>query len=158
VGVLPVSEDGNDSFEARLWTRRQRPWRIAMTTQLPGSLLGPIGQIAVNVEDIDRAVAFYRDVLGLPFLFQGGPTLAFFNASGVRLMLDVAEKEEFRHPSSILYFTVEAIRDVHRTLAQRGVRFEGEPHVVHKAPGYELWMAFFRDSENNLLALMEEVR
>jgi catechol 2,3-dioxygenase-like lactoylglutathione lyase family enzyme len=115
-----------------------------------------VGQIAINARDIDRATAFYRDKLGLPLLFTAGK-LAFFDCGGVRLMLDVAEKSEFDHPSSILYFSVPDIAAAHRQMLASGVRFEDEPHVIAKMPDHDLWMTFFRDSEQNLLALMSEV-
>ena len=116
-----------------------------------------LGQIAINAHDIQRATAFYRDTLGLRLLFTAGK-LAFFDCGGVRLMLDVAEKPEFDHPSSILYFSVPDINAVHRQLLASGVRFEDEPHVIARMPDHDLWMTFFRDSEENLLALMSEVR
>jgi len=115
-----------------------------------------IGQIAINAHDLDRATAFYRDKLGLPLLFAAGK-LAFFDCGGVRLMLDVAEKPEFDHLSSILYFSVPDIAAAHRQMLASGVRFEDEPHVIAKMPDHDLWMTFFRDSEQNLLALMSEV-
>lgn len=114
-----------------------------------------LGQIAINVHDLNRAIAFYRDTLGLPLLFTAGK-LAFFNC-GVRLMLGVAEKPEFDHPSSILYFAVPDIAAAHRQMQAAGVHFEDQPHVIAKMPDHDLWMTFFRDSEENLLALMSEV-
>jgi methylmalonyl-CoA/ethylmalonyl-CoA epimerase len=114
-----------------------------------------IGQIAINAHDLDRATAFYRDKLGLPLLFTAGK-MAFFGCGAVRLMLDVAEKLEFDHPSSILYFSVPDIAAAHRQMLASGVRFEDEPHVIAKMPDHDLWMTFFRDSEKNLLALMSE--
>ena len=117
-----------------------------------------IGQIAVRVRDLERAIAFYRDALGLRFLFSAPPALAFFDCGGVRVMLDIPEDPRADHPSSILYFSVERIEEVTRALEQNGVRFESAPHVVHRAQDYELWMAFFLDSEDNMLALMEEKR
>jgi len=116
-----------------------------------------LGQVAIRVHDIERATRFYRDVLGLPHLFSAGK-LAFFNCGGVRLMLDTPEKPEFDHPSSILYFTVPDINAAHRQLREGGVRFEDEPHIITRMPDHDLWMTFFRDSEENLLALMSEVR
>ncbi|MGD0512769.1 MAG: VOC family protein [Terriglobales bacterium] len=115
-----------------------------------------IGQIAINAHDLDRATAFYRDKLGLPLLFAAGK-LAFFDCGGVRLMLDVAETPEFEPLSSILYFSVPDIAAAHRQMLASGVRFEDEPHVIAKMPDHDLWMTFFRDSEQNLLALMSEV-
>ena len=119
--------------------------------------LSQIGQIAINVHDTARAVAFYRDQLGMKFLFSAGQ-LAFFDAGGIRLMLDKAEKPEFDHPSSILYFKVPDIQQAHAALTERGVKFEDTPHIIARMPDHELWMTFFHDSENNLLALMCEVR
>lgn len=118
--------------------------------------LGRIGQIAINAHDVDRATAFYRDVLGLPHLFRAGQ-LSFFDCGGVRLMLDKAEKPEFDHPSSIIYFQVGDIQAAHRRIKDAGAKFEDAPHVIARMPKYDLWMTFFRDSEGNLLALMSEV-
>ena len=116
-------------------------------------VLGDIGQIAIVIQDLPRATAFYRDALGLPFLFEA-PGLAFFQAGRVRLMLSRAEDPEFDHPSSILYFDVEDILEAHRTLAGRGVRFRQPPHAVHNAGDRSLWIADFEDSERNIFALM----
>jgi predicted enzyme related to lactoylglutathione lyase len=124
-----------------------------MTTQLE---LTQIGQIAINVNDLQRAIAFYRDTLGMRFLFQAPGGLAFFDVGGVRLMLGVAEKAEFGHPASILYYKVDDIDGAFQILTGRGVAFIDEPHLIAKLPDHELWMTFFRDSEDNVLALMEE--
>lgn len=118
--------------------------------------LSQIGQISVTVHDLDRAVGFYRDKLGMKHLFTV-PKMAFFDASGIRLMLAVPEPE-FDHPSSILYFKVDDIQGAHQTLSGRRVSFEGAPHIIAKLETHDLWMAFFRDSERNLLALMSEVQ
>jgi catechol 2,3-dioxygenase-like lactoylglutathione lyase family enzyme len=114
-----------------------------------------IGQIAVNVKNIDRAVQFYRDALGMRFLFQAG-TLAFFDCGGVRLMLSPAEKAEFDHPGSIIYYRVADIEAAHAAMKGRGVGFIDQPHLLHKAPDHDLWMTFFTDSEGNTAALMCE--
>ena len=115
-----------------------------------------VGQIHVSVTDIDRAVAFYRDVLELPLLFEvPGQDMAFFDCDGVRLYLGKAESPEFKS-QALIYYAVRGIEKAHETLAGRGVEFLSEPHVVHAAGGTELVLAFFRDSEGNLLALMEE--
>jgi methylmalonyl-CoA/ethylmalonyl-CoA epimerase len=115
-----------------------------------------LGQIAINVQDIERATAFYRDKLGLPLMFTAG-TLAFFDCGGVRLMLSPPEKPEFDHPSSILYFSVPDITAAHAQMVAAGVHFEDEPHLIAKMPTHDLWMTFFRDSEENFLGLMCEV-
>ena len=101
---------------------------------------------------------FYRDTLGLSFLFTAPPKLAFFDCAGTRLLLDVPEDAEFDHPGSVLYFAVEDIRTAHSVLAGRGVAFRGEPHLIAKLPDREVWMAFLTDSEGNTLALMSEPR
>ncbi len=119
--------------------------------------LRTIGQIHVSVSDVDRAVAFYRDVLGVPFLFQvPGQPMAFFDCDGVRLYLGVPESEAFRS-RGVLYFTVEDIAEAHRVLTDRGVAFRDEPHPVHRTESSELWMAFFTDPDGNNLAIMAEV-
>jgi catechol 2,3-dioxygenase-like lactoylglutathione lyase family enzyme len=126
-----------------------------MTAPAQALSLSQIGQIAVVVKDVERAVRFYRDTLGMRFLFQAG-TLAFFDCGGVRLMLDVPESPEFEHHSSIIYYRVSDIDAAYTLLKTRGVAFTSEPHLIHKAPDHDLWMAFFKDSEGNTLALMDE--
>src|SRR6202046_4156659 len=116
-----------------------------------------LGQIAINAKDVERATAFYQDVLGLKLLFKVPPGLAFFDCGGVRLMLDRAEKLEFDHLSSVLYFALPALKAAYGKLKDRGVRLEDEPHLIASMPTHDLWMTFFRDSEENLLALMREV-
>lgn len=118
--------------------------------------LGRLMQINMPVKEIEPAVAFYRDTLGLPFLFQAG-NLAFFDCGGVRLLVDVAESEEFAHPGSILYFRVEDIHAGYEALRARGVEFLSEPHIVNKTPTSELWMAFFSDGQWNTHAISCEV-
>ena len=119
--------------------------------------LARIGQIFVSVHDLDRAIAFYRDTLGMQFLFQAPPAMAFFDCSGVRLMLGVPERPDLDHPASLIYYRVDDIEKVYRTLHERGVVFITKPHLVAPMPDYDLWLADFKDSEGNLLALMSEV-
>lgn len=123
----------------------------------PPVRLDRIGQIAVIVHDLERAVAFYRDVLGMRFLFQV-PRMAFFDCGGVRLMLGLPDRPEFDHPASILYYQVDDIHAAHDALAEAGVAFEEKPHLVAKLADHDLWIGFFRDSEGNPVALMSEVR
>lgn len=125
-------------------------------TSPPDPALHRIGQIALRARDIERATAFYRDVLGLHYLFSAPPGLAFFMCGDVRLMLGVSESAEHDHPASVLYYTVSQIATAHATLQARGAVFVQEPHIVHRAESYDLWMAFLKDSEGNTLALMEE--
>ena len=119
--------------------------------------LSTIEQIAVNAQDIDRAVAFYRDKLGMKHLFSVPPSLAFFDCNGIRLMLSLPPKPEFDHESSIIYFKVADIQGAYATLTERGIQFEEAPIFVADMGTYDLWLASFRDSENNLLALMAHV-
>lgn len=122
---------------------------------MPDLAAATLGQIALVVHDLDRATSFYRDTLGLPLLFQF-PGLAFFKCGDVRLMLSKPEKPEFDHPGSVLYYRVGDVEATYQTLKERGVAFIDQPHVVHKAPTYELWMTFFRDPDGNPAALMAE--
>ncbi|MBZ5621318.1 MAG: VOC family protein [Acidobacteriia bacterium] len=117
--------------------------------------LSTIGQIGVTVTDVDRAIAFYRDVLGMKLLFHV-PNMGFFDCAGVRLMLSVSERPGETY-SSILYFKVPDIHQACETLTGRGAVFDGEPHMLARMPDHDLWMAFFRDPDRNLLALMSEV-
>ena len=117
--------------------------------------LSEIGQVAVNVRNVEESVKFYRDTLGMQFLFTA-PGMAFFQCGAVRLMLSVAETPEFDHPASIIYYRVDDIELAHRALAERGVGFVAAPHCIHRTPQSELWMAFFKDNSDNTLALMCE--
>ena len=119
--------------------------------------LSQIGQIAITVDDLPRAVEFYRDTLGLRLLFQAPPSLAFFDCGGVRLMLAPPEKSGEKL-SSVLYFRVDDLRSTFEKMRAAEVPFESEPHLIARMPDHELWMAFFRDPSSNLMALMSEVR
>jgi len=120
--------------------------------------LSTIGQISMNARDLPSAVQFYRDRLGIRFLFEAPPRLAFFDCAGVRLMLSSPETPAFDHPGSVLYFRVDDIHRAFSELSARGVAFEDAPHLIARMPDHELWMTFFKDSEGNVLALMSEVR
>jgi len=115
-----------------------------------------IGQIAIVCADVARAKSFYKDSLGVRHLFDAGPSLSFFDCGGTRLMLSRAEGEAAG--TSVLYFFVTDIEAKKRELAGKGVTFVGEPHMIAKMPDHELWLAEFRDSEGNVMALMEERR
>ena len=119
--------------------------------------LGAITQIAVNVHDVERAANFYQQKLGMKLLFKAPPNLAFFDCDGIRLMLSPPAKPEFDHPSSIIYFKVADIQQATQILTERGVTFDEQPTFVANMGSYDLWLASFRDSENNMLALMSEV-
>lgn len=115
-----------------------------------------IGQIGVPAKNIERATAFYKDQLGLQLLFTTD-TMAFFDCDGVRLFISLPEKEEFAHSSSILYFHVEDIQQAYGEYKEKGIVFIDEPHVVAKMGQTETWMVFFKDTEENMHALMSEV-
>lgn len=124
----------------------------------PGSpALGRIHQIAQRVHDAARALAFYRDVLGLPLLFTAPPNLAFFDCAGVRLMLS-PPSPGFDHPGSVLYFAVDDIAAAHAALTARGAVFTTPPTKIATLADREVWLAAFADSEGNPLALMSEPR
>ena len=115
-----------------------------------------VGQLLIPVEAQDRAVVFFRDILGLSFLFEAPPMMSFFQAGGVRLLVGVPEPGFPRQRGATVYFQVKDIHAVYRTLRQRGVSFPAAPHVVHRTPTTELWLAEFSDPDGNHLALMCE--
>jgi DNA-binding CsgD family transcriptional regulator/catechol 2,3-dioxygenase-like lactoylglutathione lyase family enzyme len=120
--------------------------------------LGPLGQISRQVRDIEAAVKWYRDVLGLPHLYTFG-NLAFFDCHGVRLFLSAGVKEVGEPGDSVLYFRTDDIEATFRQLTERGVTFRGAPHMIHRhESGVEEWMAFFEDVDGKLLALMSQVK
>ena len=126
----------------------------------PDVALGPIGQIALPASDLGAAVRFYRDVLGLPLLFEAPPGLAFFDCGGVRLMLAAPEGGGAATPASgaAIYFRVADMHATHARLKSSGATFTGEPHLIARMPDHDLWMAFLTDPTGNLLALMHEAR
>ncbi len=128
-----------------------------MTAEADRFGLSRIGQISMRVRDLARATAFYRDTLGMKFLFEAPPQMAFFDCGGIRLMLGVPEKPEFDHPGSVIYYRVDDIEAAAARLRERGVRFERDPHLVARLPQHDLWLAFLRDPDENVLALMSEV-
>jgi methylmalonyl-CoA/ethylmalonyl-CoA epimerase len=116
-----------------------------------------IAQLLIPVEDFDKGVAFYRDVLGVPFLFAAPPQMAFFNCGGVRLLVGVLPPDQRAQRGSAIYFQVADISAVHSSLCGQGVHFREKPHVVHRTPKSELWLAEFNDPDGNQLALMSDV-
>lgn len=129
--------------------------KMSPKAALQGPILG-IGQIAITIKNMERAVAFYRDVLGLRFLFEA-ESMAFFDCGGTRLMLGPAQSPDATW-SSIIYYKTANIQRSAELLGVRGVQFESQPRMIARMPDHQLWMAFFRDSEGNLAALMSEVR
>ena len=123
---------------------------------MPDLAQARIGQIAIVCQDVARATAFYRDALGVRFLFSAGPALSFVDAGGTRLMLSPAEGDATG--TSVCYFFVADIVATRDTLRANGVRFDDEPHLIARMPDHELWLCAFRDSEGNPMALMEERR
>ncbi|MBP0724960.1 VOC family protein [Bacillus sp. RG28] len=116
-----------------------------------------IGQIGLPIKDLESAISFYKDLIGLQLLFNTD-NMAFFECNGVRLLLSLPEKEEFAHSSSVIYFQVENIKEKYEELKSKGVLFIDEPHIVAKMGNTETWMTFFKDSEENIHALMSEVQ
>jgi len=119
--------------------------------------LSSIAQILVNAKDLERAIAFYRDTLGMKFLFQAPPNMAFFDCGGIRILVGIADRQEIDHPASVIYYKVRDIQASYELLVARGVEFIVKPHLVAPMPAYDLWLADFRDSEGNILALLSEV-
>jgi methylmalonyl-CoA/ethylmalonyl-CoA epimerase len=115
-----------------------------------------VGQLLIPVDDLDRAIAFYRDTLGLRFLFAAPPKMSFFQSGKVRLLVGVPEVGQPRQRGSQIYFQVADIHAVFDTLEKRGVKFHAGPHVVHRTPTSELWLSEFTDPDGNQLALMGE--
>ena len=118
--------------------------------------ISKIGQIAIPVHQLDKAVAFYHLTLGLPLLFQTDH-MAFLECQGIRLLLSIPEKKEFDHPSSIIYFQVDDMTAAYEELTAKNVAFMDEPHLIAKMGNTETWMAFFKDPDGNTHALMSEV-
>jgi methylmalonyl-CoA/ethylmalonyl-CoA epimerase len=127
-----------------------------MSAAAAGLAIQNVGQISIIVKDVERATAFYRDVLGLQFLFSA-PSMAFFDCGGVRLMLGTASSTEYDHPSSILYFRVGDINAGHKRLVTQGVEIISAPRLIAPMPDHDLWMTAFKDSEGNIHQLMSEV-
>jgi len=117
-----------------------------------------VGQVLIPVEDLDRAIAFYRDTLGIRFLFTAPPQMSFFQAGNVRLLVGVPEPDTARNRGSAVYFKVADIHAVHQTLVERGVTFRAPPHLVYRTSTSELWLSEFADPDGNPLALMSEVQ
>ena len=118
--------------------------------------LEAIGQIHIGVTDINRAVAFYRDILGMKLLFEvPDQKMAFFDCGGVRLYLSADQIEEFRS-NPLIYYRVADMDEAYKSLSANGVKFKAKPHIVHRTAEYELWMAGFRDPEGNFIHLMCE--
>jgi predicted enzyme related to lactoylglutathione lyase len=115
-----------------------------------------VRQIALTVSNVEQALSFYRDALGLTFLFSAGPNLAFLDIGGVRLMLAPPEGDFKPGASSVIYFKVADIEAAHAEMTGRGVKFGSEPHFIAPMPDHDLWLAEFRDPDGNVLALMCE--
>lgn len=135
-----------------------RRFLIAAMNSTPQPALSGIGQIAVTVADVAAATVFYRDLLGLRFLFSAGPNLAFLDAGGVRLMLTTPQGHGQVGKNSILYFRTGDLGATYDAVVSRGARPERPPALTARMPDHELWMAFVRDPDGNLLGLMSEVR
>jgi len=137
------------------WNRWMHPETTDLAPPQAHHVTG-VGQLCITVEDLDRAQRFYQTVVGLRLLFRL-PTMAFFDCGGIRLMLALPEHGSTARHASIIYYVVGDIHGAHRALAERGARFESAPHKIASMETHDLWMAFLRDSEGNLLGLMSEV-
>jgi methylmalonyl-CoA/ethylmalonyl-CoA epimerase len=144
-----------------MFTRRQFPlcreFEPGTYIELMNLANAKIAQFLIPVENFDRGVAFYRDVLGLPLLFTAPPQMAFFNCNGIRLLVGVLPPGQAAQRGSAIYFQVPDIGAVFSTLEEQGVPFKAKPHVVHRTPTAELWLVEFADPDGNQLALMSEV-
>lgn len=129
-----------------------------MSTTISGIEITALGQVALTVRDVERSLAFYRDAVGLRFLFSAGPSLAFLDIGGVRLMLSAPEGEFVPGVSSVLYLKVADIMAAHAAMTARGIPFVDEPHLIARMPDHDLWMCFFRDPDGHMLALLSELR
>lgn len=128
-----------------------------MDSPLPAAVDG-LGQVALTVRDVPQAVGFYRDILGLRLLFQAGPNLAFLDAGGVRLMLSAPQGHGEPGKNSPLYFRAPELAATYSGIVARGAQPERAPALTARMPDHELWMAFVRDPDGNLVGLMSEVR
>lgn len=113
-----------------------------------------LAQVALTVTDLEAAKAFYRDALGMQFLFDAG-TMAFFQCGSVRLLLGMAGETQ-PGGETILYFNVADLEIAHAALLARGVTFKQDPHLVARMKSHDLWLAFVLDPAGNVLGLMEE--
>lgn len=153
---------GGQSFWARLDPRRQaepQPVCTSSSEAMSNShKLSEIRQIAITVEDVAGALMFYRDILGLDFLFSPSPHLAFLDACGIRIMLTTPQGAGSVGKNSVLYFTVSDIAATHQAIVSRGAESERSPALVAQMEDHELWASFVRDPDGNLVGLMEEKR
>jgi methylmalonyl-CoA/ethylmalonyl-CoA epimerase len=114
-------------------------------------------QVLLPVDDLDRAIAFYRDTLGLPLLFTAPPQMSFFQCGSVRLLVGVPPVDQPRQRVPALYVQVPDIHAVYAELTRRGVSFGGAPHIVHRTDTDDLWLVDFADPDGNQLALMAQM-
>jgi predicted enzyme related to lactoylglutathione lyase len=121
-------------------------------------VVGPLGQVAITVKDVEVATTYYRDVLGLKLLFTAGPNLAFLSEGALRVMLTTPQGSGAVAANSILYFKVQDIESTYAAIIRRGSESERAPQLAAKMPDHELWLAFVKDPDGNLVGLMEERR
>jgi len=117
-----------------------------------------VAQILIPVDDFEKGMAFYRDVLGVPFLFSAPPQMAFFQCGGVRLLVGPLPGDMKGRRGGEVYFRVPDIQETFADLEKKAVRFRAAPHIVHRTPTSELWLAEFTDPDGNMLALMSETK
>lgn len=157
--LVPLSLFGQgapNKMEINPIDKTNKSERRATVSETNNYSLSQIGQVAISVGDLERATAFYRDKLGMKYLFAANG-MAFFDCDGIRLMLARLDKAESSGAKFVVYFKVEDIQKGYKTLLERGVKFEEEPELAAKTEKFDLWLACFRDSENNNLCLMSEV-
>ena len=116
-----------------------------------------VSQLLIPIDDFERGIAFYRDVLGLPFLFAAPPQMAFFQCGAVRLLVGVTPEGQKVQRGSAIYFGVKDIQAVYKSLTSHGVEFKAPPHIVNRSPKSEVWLAEFVDPDGIQLALMSEL-
>lgn len=147
---------------ARDWSRPRFSDGASHTVKTDGEAMeqavGALGQVAITVSSVEAATQYYRDVLGLRFLFSAGPDLAFLSAGLVRIMLSTPQGSGAVAANSILYFTVQDIEVTHAAIVRRGSASERAPELAARMPDHELWLSFLRDPDGNLIGLMEEKR
>ncbi|HEY5553018.1 MAG TPA: VOC family protein, partial [Opitutaceae bacterium] len=158
VETMLCAKPDADAYLARVFSADDYRTSGVASRPVPPDRVNGVGQVAIRCIDVARATAFYRDVLGLKFLFAAGPGLSFLDAGGVRLMLSRPEQAEFDHPASILYYRVADIAAAVARIEAAGTKVTEAAHCVAKLPDHDLWLAGFKDSEGNHVCLMSEVR
>lgn len=117
-----------------------------------------LGQLAITVENVKRSLEFYRDILGLDFIFSPSENLAFLRCGATRIMLATPQGAGEIGKNSIPYFKLSNIEEFYKTAVANGARQEREPQLAVQMPDHELWIGFLKDPDENLIGIMEEKR